>query len=110
MDIGSAVGRRRGIAAEKLAEISTFRGSARFDESERAALAYAEEMTRTPVEVRGDVFQELRRHFDEDQVVELTVVIAFENLRARFNHALEIESAGLCPLPLDHPVRQARAS
>jgi alkylhydroperoxidase family enzyme len=109
MDIGSAVGRRQGIDAEKLAEVSDFRRSARFGEAERAALAYAEEMTRTPVDVPDDVFQELRRHFDDDQIVELTAVIAFENLRARFNHALEIESAGLCPLPLDHPAKQARS-
>jgi hypothetical protein len=50
------------------------------------------------------MFAELRRHFDDAQIVELTAEIAWENYRARFNHALDIESQGFsegsfCALP-----------
>ncbi len=61
-------------------------------------------MTLTPVEVPDELFAELRHHFDEAQLVELTAAIAWENYRARFNHAFGIEAQGFskgayCPLP-----------
>lgn len=67
-------------------------------------LDYAVAMTSTPVEVSQDLFDELRRHFNEAQMVELTSAIAWENYRARFNHAFGIESQGFsegafCPMP-----------
>jgi alkylhydroperoxidase family enzyme len=67
-------------------------------------------MCRTPVDVPDVVFDELRRHFSEVQIVELTVAVAIENLRARFNRALEIPSDGLCRLPANHPVLHASAA
>ena len=71
-------------------------------------LDYAVELTRTPVEVSDDLFKQLREQFDESELLELTAVIAWENYRARFNHALEIGSGGFsegayCPLP-ERPV------
>jgi alkylhydroperoxidase family enzyme len=57
-------------------------------------LAYAEVMSRTPVRVSDELFEELERHFDKEQLVELTASIAFENYRARFDHALGIGSDG----------------
>lgn len=68
-------------------------------------LRYAAAMTRTPVQVSDEFFATLRAHFDEKQLVELTSAIAWENYRARFNHAFGIEAEGLsegafCPLPL----------
>jgi alkylhydroperoxidase family enzyme len=67
-------------------------------------LRYADAMTSTPVEVPEPVFQALRRHYDDAAIVELTSTIAWENYRARFDHALGIEAEGfsagaLCPLP-----------
>ncbi|TDI99454.1 MAG: carboxymuconolactone decarboxylase family protein [Deltaproteobacteria bacterium] len=71
-------------------------------------LDYAVELTRTPVEVPNELFTQLREHFDESELLELTAVIAWENYRARFNHALGIGSGGFsegayCPLP-ERPV------
>ena len=67
-------------------------------------LAYAEGMSRTPLAVPDDLIAELGKHFDERQMVELTASIAWENWRARFNHALGIEAQGFsegafCPIP-----------
>jgi len=61
-------------------------------------------MTTTPVEVPDTLFASLRQHLNEAQLVELTAVIAWENYRARFNHALDIEAQGFsegafCALP-----------
>jgi len=60
--------------------------------------------TATPVELPDDLFSAMRRHFDERQLVELTAAIAWENYRARFDHAFGCEAEGFsegafCPLP-----------
>jgi len=73
-------------------------------------LDYAVEMSKTPVEVSDALFAALRRHFDQAQLVELTATIAWENYRARFDHALGVESQGFsqgafCALPV-RPERQ----
>ncbi len=107
MDINSAVGREQGITDAQLAELAEFERSTTFAAREKAVLRCAEAMTRTPAEVSGDVFEELARHFDTAQIVELVAMIAFENFRARFNRALHVESGGFCELPPDHPVRKA---
>ena len=64
-------------------------------------------MSRTPVEVPDELFDKLRRHLDEAQLVELTHHIALENMRGRFNRALGIGSAGFskgmgCAVPAVH--------
>ncbi len=51
-------------------------------------------MFRTPVDVTDALFARLRAHFDDAQLVELTYVIALENLRGRFNLALGVGPAG----------------
>lgn len=61
-------------------------------------------MTQTPVDVPESLVRELRKHLDEPQLVELTATIAWENWRARFNHALGVEAHGFtegafCPVP-----------
>ena len=61
-------------------------------------------MTRTPVEVGDGFVAELGKYFDAAQIVELTAQIAWENWRARFNHALGIDAHGFsegayCPIP-----------
>lgn len=81
-----------------------FERSPEFTEVERLALRYAVAMTCTPVELPDDLFGALRKRFDERQLVELTAAIAWENYRARFNHAFGCEAEGFtegafCPLP-----------
>ena len=104
MDIGSAVGRAAGVTEEQLRELPSYHSSAAFTPLERSVLDYATEMTRASVEVPDALFAELRGHFDAEQMVELTATIAWENYRARFNHALGIEAHGYtqgayCVLP-----------
>jgi hypothetical protein len=68
-------------------------------------LDYAVGMSRTPVEVPDALFDRLREHLDDAQIVELTHVIALENMRGRFNLSLGVGSAGfsegmVCALPV----------
>lgn len=62
-----------------------------FSPLERLVLEYADRMTAVPVEVSDALFSGLRAHFTEPQLVELTSAIAWENYRARYDHALGIE-------------------
>ncbi len=94
LDFGSKLAQESGIEADTLHELSTWRSSTRFDELDRLALEYAEAMTRTPVEVSDELFARLREHFDEAQVVELTMAIGLENLFSRTNWALGIHGEG----------------
>jgi len=77
-----------------LAAIVDFEPSPRFCDLDKAVLRYAQAMSRTPVVVADELFAELARHLDAKQLVELTSAIAWENYRARFDHALDIASAG----------------
>jgi alkylhydroperoxidase family enzyme len=95
------VSRQAGISDERILALPDFRTSALFSAKEKAILEYAEAMTRTPVAVSDELFARLREEFSEDQLLELTASIAFENFRARFYHALDISSDGLyvCAIP-----------
>lgn len=91
----------------QLYALAEYESDPNFSEAERAAIAYADAMTSTPVHVGDELFARLRTSFNEVQIVELTGLIAWENFRARFNHALGIESQGFsegqfCPLPATH--------
>jgi len=92
------------VTEQKLMALADFETSPVFSELEKTALGYAVALTATPVEVSDELFARLRQHFDERQLVELTSAIAWENYRARFDHAFGIEAEGFsngrfCPLP-----------
>ena len=73
-----------------------------FDARERVALAYADAMTLTGSEAYDAddaLFETLRRHFSEDEIVALTAIIAWENASSRFNRALRIPAQGLWTRP-----------
>jgi AhpD family alkylhydroperoxidase len=94
LDFGSYLAQKAGGDPEKLRALATWRDSSLFDARERLALEYAEAMTRTPVEVSDELFASLRAHFNEAQMVELTMVVALENFYTRFNWAMGIEGEG----------------
>ena len=74
--------------------------TAGFSAVDHLCLCYADSMTQDGMTVDDALFQELRQHFSEAQLVELTAVIAWENFRARFNHAFALEAEGYYhPIP-----------
>ena len=88
----------------QLRDLPAYWKSAAFSPLEKLVLDYAVAITATPVEVPDALFDRLRQHFAEAQLVELTAAIAWENYRARFDHAFGIEAQGFsegayCPLP-----------
>jgi AhpD family alkylhydroperoxidase len=83
-------------ALDKVHAVSHWRDSTLFSADERAALAYAEATTATPPQIGDDVKTELKRFYSDAAITEMTALIAFQNLSARFNAALDIPSQGLC--------------
>ena len=83
----------------KLAEVATWRDSKLFSEAERVALEYAERITYTDRKVDDVLFDEVKKHFTEPQIVELTAVVALENFRSKFNPTLGVEAQGFCMVP-----------
>lgn len=99
VDLNSATVLRRGIGEDKLWALEDWRASNLFDERERIALEYAEAVTRSDLEVTDELMARLKRHFDDDAIVELTALVAFQNLSSKFNAALDVPPQGFCRLP-----------
>ena len=66
-----------------------------YDDRERAALEYADAITLSDRDVDDELFARVRSFFDDDAVVELTELIAWENASSKFNRALRIGSQHL---------------
>ena len=103
VDINSATLLKRGASMEKVEALGNWRASNLFSDRERAALDYAEAMTRSDARVNDSHFEALRKHFDDNAVVELTALIALQNMSSKFNSALAVPPQGFCkvPLPVD---------
>ena len=66
-----------------------------FSAEERTILEYADAITTTGRDVSDELFARVRALYDEDAIVELTEIIAWENASAKFNRALRIPSQKL---------------
>jgi uncharacterized peroxidase-related enzyme len=96
IDLNSALAAERAGSTDKALAVVFWRDSDRFNARERASLEYAEAVTTTGAKVDPALIERLRNHFSEDALIELTALIAFQNLSSKFNAALEIPSQGLC--------------
>ena len=74
---------------EQIQALAFYRRSNAFDEKEKAVLLYADRVTRGAAPMRDGTLDELAKHFDEAQIVELTAVIALANFTNRINDALQ---------------------
>jgi alkylhydroperoxidase family enzyme len=89
------VGSQLGVSDEKILALADYATSPLYTEAERVALEYADTITLSDRDVSDDLFARVRRFYDDDAVVELTAVIAWENSSSKFNRALRIPSQGL---------------
>jgi alkylhydroperoxidase family enzyme len=89
------VGSALGISEEKLLALLDWESSPLFDEAERLVLEYADSMTITGRDVSDELFARIRAAFDDDAIVELTEIVAWENASSKFNRALRVPSQGL---------------
>ncbi|MCP5406657.1 MAG: carboxymuconolactone decarboxylase family protein [Chromatiaceae bacterium] len=107
VDINSATLVRRGVPEAKIEALWQWRQSQLFDPIERIALEYAEAVTHSELTVDEELMARVKQHFDEDGIVELTGLIAFQNLSSKFNAALNVSPQGFCRLPPGPPNHSA---
>ena len=96
IDLNSSVGLERGLSEEKLNALPRYAETALFDEREKAALDYAEAVTDSNRRTDPALIARLREHFSDDEIIELTALIAFQNMSSKFNAALGVEAQGFC--------------
>jgi alkylhydroperoxidase family enzyme len=94
IDLGSAIAHGWGLTDEELLALSDYQTATCFSDLDKLILEYATALSRTPVEVPDELFEGLRTHLDNAQLVGLTHIITLGNLRGRFNLALGIGGAG----------------
>lgn len=87
------------MAPEKVEGLDHWQQSSLFSEIECIALEYAEAVTLRSNAIDDDLMERLKKYFDDDAVVELTALIAFQNLSSKFNSALGVPPQGFCQIP-----------
>jgi alkylhydroperoxidase family enzyme len=107
LDFGRMMAVQENMGMEKFNALPAFRTSPLFSEKERAALAYAEEMTRSK-RVTDGTFEELREHFSDSDIVEITMLTAVQNFENLLNIPLEIDSDGLCAIAQARKLKRSR--
>ena len=110
VDLNSATLLKRGVAVEKVAALADCQTSNLFSAEELAALIYAEAVTLPDRGVDDAVMSQLKQHFDDDAIVELTALIAFQNMSSKFNSALAVPPQGFCKVLAVESTRVGGAS
>ncbi len=98
------MGRDAGVSERQLLALTDHSTSHAFSPLERRVLDYAEALTETPATATDELVEALRQDFDDEQVVELTAMIAWDNFRARFNRGFDIDTqdyseGAVCAIP-----------
>lgn len=112
LDFGYFMAHHDGLDLAKVREVPRWRESDAFSPLERAVLAYAEAMSTTPLTVTDEMTAHLVGQLGAPAVVELTQMVALENMRSRFNSAAGLQSQGysdVCELPLAVPSEVMKA-
>ena len=89
------MGNEQGVSDAKICELANYSESSQYNDRERIALEYADRITITDRDVSDDLFVRLKELFSEDEIVELTATIAWENCSSKFNRALRVDSQNL---------------
>tara|TARA_Y100001968_G_C19255855_1_gene666759 strand:- start:192 stop:494 length:303 start_codon:yes stop_codon:yes gene_type:complete len=94
-----AVARQEGLTEGKISEIDNYRESTLFTNAEKAAIRYADVMAGDHKSASTELFDELRQHFSESEIIELGMRISTFLGYGRLIHVLGLEIGKTCPLP-----------
>ena len=79
------------MTEDQIKALRFYQRSEAFDEKEKATIRFADIVTRGATAVDADVLEYVGKYYSEDEIVELTMVIALANLANRINDTLQIE-------------------
>jgi alkylhydroperoxidase family enzyme len=89
---------RAGASEDKVRQVEEWASSPHYSDAERVAMEFAETMTITGRRMTDELFARARKHYSEEQLVELAAAVALENFRSKFNVALGVEAQGFCSI------------
>ena len=96
VDLNSATSLQRGISEEVLCALAEYPTSPLFSDREKAALAFAETVTRSDRRTDAVLIDRVRTYFDDDAIIELAALVAYQNMSGKFNAALGVPAQGFC--------------
>lgn len=98
IDMHSKDLRAAGETEQRVFLLSAFREAPIYSDRERAALAWAEAVTELGKDAVPDaVFEEVRKHFKDDEIVELTLAVGVINAWNRLSIAFRTPAGGYVP-------------
>ena len=83
--------RRLGWSDDQINNLADFENRSDFTDAEKAALRLAERETRDPQSVDDAMWADLRKHFDEGEIIELAAAVGLFNYFNRFNDVMRLE-------------------
>jgi len=99
VDINSNTLLQRANSQDKIDSLNDWKHAECYTEREKIALEYTDAMTYSDQQVSSELMSRLKTVFSEDAIVELTGLIAFQNLSSKFNAALDVPAQGFCKIP-----------
>jgi len=99
VDLNASLLLKRGVDESKLKALVNWKESSLLSKQEKVVLEYVEAITLSDLQVDDPLMSRLQREFSDDEVIELTAIIAFQNMSTKFNTALDVPPQGFCILP-----------
>jgi len=99
MDLNAYTLAQREGSMDKVEALTHWNQSDLFDEYEKIVLEYTDAVTYTDQKVTDELMRRLSKYLDADAIIELTALIAFQNMSSKFNSAIDAPSQGFCQLP-----------
>ncbi|MBI4484193.1 MAG: carboxymuconolactone decarboxylase family protein [Acidobacteria bacterium] len=86
--------KRAGWSEEQIIAMDAFENSELFSYTEKLVLNWAELVTLRPGEISEELFRTMRSHLTQQQMVELTSIVAFVNMFNRFSRTFRVDIEG----------------
>jgi AhpD family alkylhydroperoxidase len=102
VDINSSTLAKRSGSYDKVSALDHWQDSDIYTDQERVTLEYTEAITFSDKHVNDDIMTRLKSHYSDDSIIELTGLIAFQNLSSKFNAALDVAPQGFCKMPTNN--------
>ena len=97
-----ALAKQQGLTEEQIAELFDYQNSDLLTPREKAAVHYADVLAGDHTQASQDLFDELREHFTETEIIDLGFRITSFVGYGRFIRVLGLERGGVCPLSDEH--------
>lgn len=101
IDLNISVLIKRGIDLNKVQSLPNWVTSTLFDEKEKIVLEYTEAVTDSSKRISVYLKKRMNEQFSQKELVEITALIAFQNMSTKFNNAFDIKPQGFCSIDMN---------